>query len=84
MFGIGGGELIVIILIALVFMGPDKLPAIARSIGKGVRNIKDTGDEIKDQVYRDLKPDLDIVSSIQKEFQSVKKQAEEEIDRIKH
>ena len=43
--GIGFGELIVIAVIGLIFIGPKDLPRIMRSLGQGFRKIKDMGDE---------------------------------------
>src|SRR5262245_26345016 len=40
MFGIGGSEILVILVIALLFLGPDKLPDAAKKISKGIRDIK--------------------------------------------
>ena len=40
MFGIGGPELFVIILIALLFVGPDKLPQVAKTVGTGLRDLR--------------------------------------------
>ncbi len=50
MFGIGTQELIVILIIALIVIGPNKLPEIGKVLGRGLREIKKATDEIKDQV----------------------------------
>ncbi len=50
MFGIGTQELIVILIIALIVVGPRKLPEIGRALGRGLREIKKATDEIKNQV----------------------------------
>jgi sec-independent protein translocase protein TatB len=39
-FGIGGSEILVILVIALLFLGPDKLPDAAKTISKGIRDLK--------------------------------------------
>ena len=48
--GIGVPELIIVLLIALVVLGPKKLPEAGRSLGRGMR-------EFKDSVTGDSKPD---------------------------
>ncbi len=40
MFGIGGPELVVILLVLLLFVGPDKLPAVVKTVGSGVRDLR--------------------------------------------
>jgi sec-independent protein translocase protein TatB len=40
MFGMGGTEILVILIVALLFLGPDKLPEAAKTISKGIRDIK--------------------------------------------
>ena len=40
MFGLGVGEIAVILVIALVFIGPKKLPELARTLGKGFREFQ--------------------------------------------
>ena len=39
MFNIGGGEVLVILVVALIFLGPSKLPEIARTLGKTTQTI---------------------------------------------
>lgn len=39
---IGAGELIVVLIIALIVIGPKKLPEVARSVGTGMREFKET------------------------------------------
>jgi Tat protein translocase TatB subunit len=40
LFGIGGPELIVILIVALLLVGPDKLPQVARTVGTGLRDLR--------------------------------------------
>ncbi|WP_319542677.1 Sec-independent protein translocase protein TatB [uncultured Pseudodesulfovibrio sp.] len=47
MFGIGGPELLIICLVALVVIGPKKLPEMLRSLGKGVAEFKRVGNDVK-------------------------------------
>ena len=50
MFGLGFGELIVIFLIALIFIGPKKLPELAKGLGKGIREFQDAAKGLGDQL----------------------------------
>lgn len=47
MFGIGGPELLIICVVALVVIGPQKLPEMLRSLGKGVAEFKRVGNDVK-------------------------------------
>ncbi len=49
-FNIGFPELIIVLVIALIVLGPKKLPDFGRSLGSGIREFKDslTGDPTKD------------------------------------
>ena len=49
----GSGELIVIFVLALLLFGPDKLPELARSLGKGIREIRKASDEFRRQLKID-------------------------------
>ena len=48
MFGLGGMELAVILVLALIVFGPKRLPEIGRTLGKGMREFKSTVGEIED------------------------------------
>lgn len=52
MFGIGGGELIVIIFIALMLFGAEKIPDIARTLGKGMAQLKNATNELKSEITK--------------------------------
>ncbi len=47
MFGIGMPELVIIMVIALVVMGPQKLPELARSLGKGLAEFKRASNDFR-------------------------------------
>ncbi len=53
MFGIGFTELIVIFIVALLVLGPKRLPEVAKTLGKFYRDIKSTVDEVKTAVVDD-------------------------------
>jgi len=63
MFGIGMQELIIIVIIALLVVGPKKLPDLAKTLGRAFNDFKKATEEvtedIKDTLKEDKKPDND-------------------------
>ena len=53
MFGIGMTELVVIMVIALIVIGPGKLPDLAKALGKGLAEFRKASQEIKDSFNLD-------------------------------
>ncbi len=53
MFGLGLGEIILIVIVALLFIGPEKLPEAAKSISKGIRDIRKQTRELRDTIEED-------------------------------
>ncbi len=50
MFGLGFGELVLVFLIALIFIGPKKLPELAKGLGKGIREFQNAAKGFSDQM----------------------------------
>ena len=65
MFGIGFPELLMILVIALIVVGPSKLPDLARALGRGYAEFRRATDELKETFEQD-----DTVKEIRQEFQS--------------
>lgn len=47
--GIGGGELLLILLVLIILFGTKKIPELARGLGKGIREFKDAIKEEQDE-----------------------------------
>ena len=72
---ISGAEIFVILLIVVMLFGADKLPEIARGLGKGMRQIKDATNDIKREIKNSADKndiDIDIATNVKKEINKVK------------
>ena len=52
MFGLGTWEILLILAAALIFIGPDKLPKVAKSIGKGMRTVRNAMNQVDEEVQQ--------------------------------
>lgn len=73
---IGGTEIVFILFIVVLVFGADKLPEVARGLGKGMRTLKDATNDIKNEVTKSAKESNIIDPDTAKEFQ-------QEINKIK-
>ena len=72
---IGGPEIIVIGLIVVMLFGADKIPEIARGLGKGMRQLKDATNDIKREINETANNqgiDTSISEDVNKEINKVK------------
>ena len=52
---LGGGEVMVILLFILMFFGSEKIPGIAKGLGKGIREVKDAMNGVQDELKGGLR-----------------------------
>ncbi len=69
MFGIGFSELLVIFAVALIVVGPEKLPDLARALGRGYAEFKRAMDEIRNTLDQD-----ETVRGLKEEFRSAQRE----------
>jgi len=71
MFGIGMPELILILAIALIILGPKKLPEIAKSLGRGISEFKKATQEFKENldVDNDLREARDTIQEVKEDLE---------------
>lgn len=77
---ISTAEVFFIMFILVMVFGADKIPDIARNLGKGIRTVKNATNEIKSEITKSgekSKIDLDFTEGMKKEIGSVKDEIEE-------
>ena len=78
---IGGTEIVFVLFIVVLVFGADKLPEIARGLGKGMRQLKDASNDIKKEVTKSAKENnivnTDATKEIQDEINKVKDDLED-------
>lgn len=77
---ISGGEITFILFIVIMVFGADKLPEIARGLGKGMRTLKDATNDIKQEITKTAEKngiDTSITNDVKKELDKVKDDLED-------
>ena len=71
---ISGAEIVFIFFIILLIFGADKIPTIARSLAKGMTQVRNATNEIKNEIQKtaDVDPSKSITSEFTKEIDKVK------------
>jgi len=57
MFGIGTAEILIVLVIALLLLGPKEIPKIARTLGRGMRELERAKDELKQSIEFEAEKD---------------------------
>jgi sec-independent protein translocase protein TatB len=57
MFGIGTGEILLILIIALIVLGPERMPQVARDIGRVMNDLRRTSDELQRELLNADRPE---------------------------
>lgn len=82
MFGLGAGEILIILIIAFLLFGPKQLPEIGRQVGRAVKGLKETADDLKKTVEPEVNLIQQEVKMVEQDLQASMKEAEEEIEGI--
>ncbi len=73
---ISGQEIFIIVIIAVMLFGADKIPDLARGLGKGMRQIKDATNDVKREINKSAKGnglDTEFIKDIKDSVDDVKK-----------
>lgn len=80
---ISGAEIFIILVIVVMLFGADKLPELARGLGKGMQQLKSATNEVKKEITESAKNqgiDTDLTKDIEKEVRNIKNKVQDNID----
>ena len=82
MFGIGMTELIVILIIALLVIGPERLPELAKMLGKGMAEFKRAAEDFRNTIHENLEVEEEKEKLLQKTNQAEKRKPEKTENKV--
>lgn len=82
MFEVSFGELLVIFIVALVVLGPEKLPTVARTVGALIGRMQRFVSSVKSDIQREI--DLEGIHSIRKDLQQAANSFREQVEQHTH
>jgi sec-independent protein translocase protein TatA len=74
----GGSEIFFIILVVVMLFGADKVPDIARGLGKGMRQLRDATNEVKREINQSA-----YKKEIDQSMSNISKEIKDEVDKLK-
>ena len=83
MFGIGLPEMVIIVVIALIFIGPQQLPEVIRSVGRGLVHLKRATNDVRSTVQDEMsqiEKEIDLKEI--KELKEVREEVENSIGNV--
>lgn len=75
MFGIGSTELLIILVVAIVVIGPKKLPEMMRTLGKGMAEFKRVSTDVKDTLDKEVRQAEEEIKKQEREVKEAAKKA---------
>lgn len=81
--GMSGGEIAFILFIAVMVFGADKIPEIARNLGKGIKTVRNATEEIKSEITKSSERGASMKEEATKGFDSSAKNLKEEVSKVK-
>ena len=82
MFGLGAGEILIILVIAFLLFGPKQLPEVGRQVGRAVKGFKETAEDLRKSVEPELNMIQQEVKMVEQDFQASLKDAETELNAV--
>ena len=79
-------ELLFVLFVAVMLFGTNKIPEIARTLGKGMRQLRDATSEIKEEINKSVEKsgiDTSLINDVKQEIEKAKEGLEDPLGSIK-